>query len=221
MVDLQNCLRSTAVIDCDSQSIKEKAQSVIQGLQNDREKAIALFYYVRDEIKHNPYASHEVLEDYRASYTLERGHGLCQHKSVLLVALARAVGIPARLGFVDIRDHQMSEKFRTMIGGDNVIITHGYAELYVGGKWVHASPVYDLESCQKAGFVPVEFDGVNDAKDSAYNREGERHIEHIKDHGHFDDLPFEYMRKYAQEWVTQIGREWEEFWDNVKKHEIT
>jgi transglutaminase-like putative cysteine protease len=213
-------LKSTNFIDCDTESIKEKARLVTEGLKSDREKAVALYYFVRDQIKHNPYAPCQLPEDYKASSTLERGHGFCQHKATLLVALARAVGIPARVGFVDVRDHLLSEKFRKMVGGDNLLIQHGYAELYIGGKWVHASPAYDLETCEKAGFIPVDFDGVNDAKDSAYNREEKPHIEHTKDHGHFDDFPFDYIRKYQQEWVARIGREWNEYIDNVRKHEV-
>ncbi len=213
-------MKSTEIIDCDARSVKQKAQALTEGLESDREKAVALYYFVRDGIKHNPYAPSQLREDYKASSTLKRGHGFCQHKAVLLVALARAAGIPARLGFVDVRDHLLSQKFREMIGGDNLLIQHGYAELYVGGKWVHASPAYDLETCHKAGFVPVDFDGVNDAKDSAYNREGKPHIEHVKDHGHFDDFPYDYIRKYQQEWVTRIGREWKEFIDNVRSMEV-
>jgi len=217
---MERYLKSTDIIDCAAESIKAKAKALTVGLKTAREKAVVLFYFVRDAVKHNPYAPTQVLEDFKASLTLERGNGFCQHKAILLVALARAAGIPARLGFVDVRDHLLSEKFRKMIGGDNLLIQHGYAELYVDGEWVHVSPAYDLKTCQKAGFVPVEFDGVNDAKDSAYNREGKRHIEHVKDHGHFDDFPWDYIRKYQQEWVAQIGREWNEFTDNVRKHEV-
>ncbi|UCG84262.1 MAG: transglutaminase domain-containing protein [Dehalococcoidia bacterium] len=221
MPEMENYLKCTEFIDCDTESIRDKARELTTGLQTDREKAVALYYFVRDEIKHNPYAPSYEPENYRASLILERGNGFCQHKALLLVALARDVGIPARPGYVDVRDHLLSEKFRKMIGGDNLLIQHGYAELYLDGRWVHTSPAYDLETCQKAGFVPVEFDGVNDAKDSAYDREGRPHIEHVKDHGHFDDFPFDYMRNYQREWVARIGREWTEFRDNVKNHEVT
>ena len=42
------------------------------------------------------------------SATLARGYGFCVNKAVLLAALARAVGIPARLGFADVRNHLSS-----------------------------------------------------------------------------------------------------------------
>ena len=220
MPSMESYLKCTEFVDCDTNSVRQTAQALTQGLETDRDKAVALYYFVRDEIKQNPYAPCQLPEDYKASSTLERKHGFCQHKATLLVALARAVGIPARIGLVDVRDHLLSQKFRDMIGGDNLLIQHGYAELYLSGRWVHASPAYDLDTCRKAGFVPVEFDGVNDAKDSAYDGEGEPHIEHVRDHGHFADFPFDYVREYQREWVVRIGREWNEFLGNVKSHEV-
>lgn len=219
MSSMERYLKCTTFIDCDSTSVRQAGEATTQGLDSDEEKAVALYYFVRDRIRHNPYAPCQTPEDYRASSTLARGYGLCQHKAVLLAALARSVGLPARLGFVDVRDHLLSERFRKMIGGDNLLIQHGYAELYVRGKWVHASPAYDLETCQKAGFMPVEFDGVNDARDSAHSRDGRPHMEHVRDHGHFDDFPLDYIREYQREWVARIGREWNEFTDNVRRHE--
>jgi len=215
---MEKYLRPTAVIDWDAESVKEKVRALTEGLKTDKEKAIALYYFVRDSIKHNPYAPGFTPEDYKASVTLERGNGYCQHKAILLVALARAAGVPARLGFIDVRDHLLSPKFRAMIGGDNLLIQHGYAELYIDGKWVHASPAYDLEICRKRGFVPVEFDGIHDARDPAFNREGKPHIEQVKDHGTYDDFPWDFILSYRQEWVASIGREWTEYKDNVARH---
>jgi transglutaminase-like putative cysteine protease len=210
----------TPFVDCDSAAVVDTARSVTAGLDAEKDRAVAIYYFVRDRIRHNPYAPCMVPEDYRASTTLERGNGFCQHKAILLVALARAIGMPARIGLVDVRDHLLSPRFREMIGGDNLLIQHGYAELYVNGKWLHVSPAYDLDTCNKAGFAPVDFDGMSDARDPAYDQEGRRHIEHVKDHGHFGDFPLDYVREYQREWVSRIGREWNEFTDNVKRHEV-
>jgi transglutaminase-like putative cysteine protease len=211
-------LRFTEVIDWETDSVKQKALELTKGLSTPREKAVALYYFVRDQIKHNPYAPGFVPEDYKASVILQRGNGYCQHKALLLVALARAAGIPARPGYSNIRDHLLSPKFRAMIGGDNLLIQHGYAELYIDGKWVHASPAYDLETCKKGGFVPVEFDGIHDARDSAFNARGKPHIEYVKDHGTYDDFPWDFILSYRQEWVVNIGREWNEYTNNVASH---
>jgi len=218
MEKLERYLKPTATIDWDTEAVKKKARELTRGKKTAREKAVALYYFVRDGIRHNPYAEGFRPEDYKASLILQRGYGYCQHKALLLVALARAAGIPARPGYADIRDHMLSPKFRAMIGGDNLLIQHGYAELYIDGKWVHASPAYDLNTCRRGGFVPVEFDGIHDARDSAFNQEGKRHIEYVKDHGTFEDFPWDFILSYRQEWVIRIGREWGEYTDNVAKH---
>jgi transglutaminase-like putative cysteine protease len=211
-------LKSTEIIDWETESVKKKAQELTRGLNTPREKAIAIYYFVRDSIRHNPYAEGFKPEDYKASVILQRGYGYCQHKALLLVALARAAGIPARLGYADVRDHLLSKRFRAMIGGDNLLIQHGYAELYLDGRWVHASPAYDLGTCRKMGFVPVEFDGIHDARDSAYNARGKPHIELVKDHGTYADFPWDFILSYRQQWVASIGREWNEYTGNVARH---
>jgi transglutaminase-like putative cysteine protease len=211
MAEIENYLRCTEIIDCDTESVREKAIETTKGLKTDKEKAVALYYFVRDKIKHNAYTPLYDPSRYKASSTLEAGHGMCQNKAILLVALARAVGIPARLGLVDVEDHQLSEKFKQMIGGVNVMPLHGFAELYIDGRWVHASPAYDLATCQKKGFIPVEFDGVNDAKDSEYTKAGQLHMKHIKYHGPYEDLPLDEIYSYYREWISKLGKEWDSF----------
>jgi transglutaminase-like putative cysteine protease len=210
---MERYLKCTEFIDWDAESVKRKADALTKRLQTDREKAVALYYFVRDEIKHNAYAPLYDPERYKASAILEAGNGFCQQKAILLVALARAVGIPARLGFVDMLDHRLSRSFREMIGGVNRLPFHGYAELFIGGKWIHASPAYDLDICRKKRFAPVEFDGVNDAKDSPYDIDGNPHIEHIKDHGPYQDFPWDEVLNYYRVWVAQLGLDWDQFSD--------
>jgi hypothetical protein len=211
-------LESTEYIDWETESVKNKAAELTKGLKTDREKAVAIYYFVRDGIRHNPYAEGASPENFKASAILQKGYGYCQHKALLLAALARAAGIPSRLGYMDVRDHLLSKKFRAMIGGDNLLIQHGYTELYIDGKWVHTSPAYDLSTCNKMGFVPVEFDGIHDARDSAFNARGKPHIEYVKDHGTYDDFPWDFILSYRQEWVVNIGRQWGEYTDNVASH---
>jgi transglutaminase-like putative cysteine protease len=58
---------------------------------------------VRDEIKYNMYTPKFLPEHFLASNILAKNEGYCVQKAVLLVALARAAGIPAGLGFAKIR----------------------------------------------------------------------------------------------------------------------
>jgi len=211
MSEMKNYLKCTEIIDCDEASVKEKALEVTKGLRTDKEKAVALYYFVRDKIKHNAYIQLYDPSRYKASSTLKAGDGMCQNKAILLVALARAVGIPARLGLVDVEDHQLSESFKQMIGGVDTMPLHGFAELYIDGRWVHASPAYDLATCQKKGFISVEFDGVNDAKDSEYTKAGQLHMKHIKYHGPYEDLPLDEIYSYYREWILKMGMSWDDF----------
>ena len=211
MTETEKYLKSTEFVNWDTESIKQKAEALTKGLQTEKEKAVALYYFVRDEIKHNPYAPLYDPQRYRASAILEEGNGFCQQKAILLVALARAAGIPARLGFVDVLDHRLSPSFRKMIGGVNRFPFHGYAELFIDGRWIHASPAYDLDVCRKKRFVPVEFDGVNEAKDSLYDLDGNPHMEHLKDHGSYEDFPWDEVLNYYRVWVEQLGLPWDQF----------
>ncbi|UCG82700.1 MAG: transglutaminase domain-containing protein [Dehalococcoidia bacterium] len=79
MADMESYLRCTEIVDCDTEQIVAKAQELTKGFQTNREKAVALFYFVRDEIKHDPYATGMEYNRYKASLTLESGQGLCSH----------------------------------------------------------------------------------------------------------------------------------------------
>jgi len=183
-------LRPTYFIDCDSPSIQQKTKDLTKGQEGNVKKAKNLFYFVRDEIKYDMYAPKSFPENFMASKILSRGKGYCVQKAVLLVALARAAGIPAGLGFARIRNNLLPEEVINWLG-TNILPTHGYAELYLNGKWVKATTAFDLEMCEANRIFPVEFDGKNDAIFHSHNRDGKLHIEYLSDLGHYDDLPLD------------------------------
>jgi len=191
-------LRPTPTIDCDNTAIKEKAQELVRERPGVPDKARSLFYFARDEIKYNVYVPSDKPEHYRASRTLKTGEGFCIHKAVLLAALARAVGIPARLHLAAIRNHLVPAKLKELMGG-NVFPTHGYAELYIEGRWVKVAPTFELKMCQQNRFTPTEFDGRHDAVLPPRNLEGKPHSEYVVDHGYYADLPFENMINWRLE----------------------
>jgi transglutaminase-like putative cysteine protease len=191
---LEKYLSPTYIIDCDSDSIKSKARELIQERDKDTDRAIALFYFVRDNIAYNLYVPKHMPEHFRASSTLARGKGYCVQKAVLLIALARAAGIPARLCCAKIRNHLVPPKVLEKLKSD-IFPWHGYTEFRLDGKWVKATPAFDIEMCQGQRLVPVEFDGQNDAKFPPYNLDGRKHIEYLLDRGPFDDVPLDEIRK--------------------------
>ena len=199
MEDIQNYLKPTPIIDCDHWTIKEKAEELTKSQKEVKEKARSLFYFVRDEIKYNPYVPRYLSEHFRASNTLARKDGFCVQKAVLLVALSRATGIPARIGLAVIRNHLLPKRMGTMLEG-NILPEHGYSELYINDRWIKATPAFNLEMCQKNRIIPVEFDGENDAKFHSHNQDGRLHIEYVMDRGPYDDVPLDAIR----EWLIPI-----------------
>ena len=188
---MQRYLNCTYTIDCEEESVKEKAQILTMDQETTVDRATALFYFVRDEIKYNPYVPLYTLDDNKASATLQRGEGYCVQKAILLAALARASGIPTKLGFADIRNYILPKKIADAMRGENLFIYHGYVAFYLDRKWVKATPAFDLKMCKKNLIIPVDFDGRSDAQFHRNNREGKLHIEYVRDHGYFNDLPWE------------------------------
>jgi len=195
MEEVKKYLEPTSMIDCENRTIDEKAHELTRGQEGMGEKAKILFRYVRDEIKYNPYLPRYLPEHFRASNTLARGEGFCVQKAVLLVALCRAIGIPARLRFAIIKNHLLPEKVAGLLNS-NILPDHGYTELYINGNWVKATPSFDLQTCQKNRIVPVEFDGINDAKLHSHTQDGKFHIEYILERGAYEDVPLHEIREW-------------------------
>jgi len=201
MRELEKYLKPTSIINCDNEIIQRKAHQLIKGQNNVVEKTKSLFRFVRDEIKYNPSLPRYLPEHFRASNTLSSGEGFCIPKAVLLVALSRALRIPARLGFAVIRNHFLPEKVAKMLK-TNVLPDHGYAELLINGRWVKVTPALDVETCRRNRIIPVDFDGKNDAKFRSHTTDGKLHIEYLLDRGPYEDVPLEEI----QDWLISVLR---------------
>ena len=187
---LQTCLKPTCFIDADAPSIKKYSKSVIGKELTDIGKAIKLYYAVRDEVFYNPYRINFDPPAMKASSILREKRGYCVTKAVLLAALARATGIPSRLGFADVQNHLASQRLKRIMQSD-IFVFHGYTVLYLDNKWVKATPAFNLSLCNRFGVSPLEFDGKNDSIFQAYDTSGKHHLEYVRDHGIYDDLPYE------------------------------
>lgn len=160
------------------------------GVGEPRGQAVALYYAVRDGIAYDPYRIELSPRGFGASGCLERGYGFCVPKAALLAAAARAVGIPSRVGYADVRNHLTSRRLREMMKSD-LFLFHGYTELWLEGRWVKATPASDAALCARAGILPLEFDGRADAVFHPFDASGRRHMEYVRDRGSFADVPFE------------------------------
>jgi transglutaminase-like putative cysteine protease len=150
--------------------------------------AVAIFEFVRDL----PYEGDdfEDLAIFRASHVLAVGHGYCVSKASLGAALARAAGIPARIAFADVRNHLASPRLLRAFGTDT-FAWHGYVEMWLGQRWVKASPTFDAATCRRAGVAPLEFDGASDALLQSFG--SARTMNYVKEHGSFHDVPARFL----------------------------
>jgi transglutaminase-like putative cysteine protease len=160
----------------------------------ERERAVSLYYAIRDGIRYNPFQNFMLDSTYRGSACLERNEGWCVPKAALLAACARADGIPARVGFADVKNHLTTPQLTEKMGTD-LFVFHGYAELYLDGKWVKATPAFNLSLCTKFRVKPLEFDGREDSVFHRFDEDNRRHMEYVRERGYFADVPAETIKQ--------------------------
>jgi transglutaminase-like putative cysteine protease len=158
------------------------------------ERAVSLYYAVRDGIRYNPFLNFSDVEVFRASSVLAAGEGFCVGKAALLAASARAAGIPARVGFADVKNHLTTPRLAETMGSD-LFIYHGYAELQLEDHWVKATPAFNLELCRRFRVKPLEFDGRSDSIFHPFDENDRRHMEYLSDRGRFADVPVADIQK--------------------------
>lgn len=196
--DPSACLAPGRFIDSDHPAVIAYARRAVGDARDEAEKARRLFLAVRDDLRYDPFLVDHRPESFTASRTLERRVGFCTAKAVVLAAAARAEGIAARLAFADVRNHLTSPRLRKLMDTD-LFVFHGFAELHLGGKWLKATPAFNLSLCEKAGILPLEFDGENDSIYHPFDLEGRRHMEYVRYRGSYADIPFtEMMRCFAE-----------------------
>lgn len=177
-------------VDSDDPEIMRFAERAVAGVHGEKARAMALYRAVRDAISYNPYLDYAKLETFRASDVLKAGQGFCVGKAALLAACARAVGIAARPGYADVRNHITSKKLQDLVQTD-IFYWHSYTEMLIEGKWVKSTPAFDRVLCERAKLVPLEFDGENDSLFQPFDPEGRRHMEYLQDRGTYADVPFD------------------------------
>jgi transglutaminase-like putative cysteine protease len=182
-------LHATSFIDSDNPAVVEFGKNALGDAKPVKEKALALYGAVRDQIQYDPYIDFLDPAEFRASDVLRAGRGFCVGKSALLAAVARAAGIPARPGYADVRNHLTSKRLREQVG--DTFIWHSYTELKIDGNWVKCTPAFDKVLCERARIKPLDFDGVNDSLFHPFDQAGRRHMEYLQDRGAYADVPFD------------------------------
>lgn len=107
-------LKPTEFLDYESATVRAFVDKALPepGRLTEVERAVALYYAVRDGINYEVYDADLSREGLRASSVLERGKGFCVHKSIVYAAAVRSVGVPSRIVYGDVRNHLASERLR-------------------------------------------------------------------------------------------------------------
>lgn len=194
-------------IDSDHPAVEAFAADAVPAHAGDRDKASGLYSAVRDGIRYNPYVNMRVPESFRASSVLAAGNGYCVGKAALYAAVCRVHGIPARVGFADVRNHLTTEKLRRSMGTD-VFTWHGFTEVWLDGAWRKATPTFNDTLCQRLGVQPLDFDGESDALLHPFDGAGRAFMQYIVDHGAYHDVPAKFlMRQMARDYAGMQGED--------------
>lgn len=202
-------LLPTPVIDSRNESIIRHATEAVKDVGQDPvAQAVRLYYAVRDGIWYDPYYPFYLPEHYRASNVLRAGRGFCVPKASLLCALGRACGIPARVGFANVRNHLATRQLIDLMGSD-LFVYHGYTEFFLQGRWVMATPAFNVELCRKHRVPPLEFDGHEDSMFQPYNLEHKKFMEYVGYLGTYADIPLE---RIVMGWEEAYGKDRVKTW---------
>jgi transglutaminase-like putative cysteine protease len=206
-------LTSTTIIDSDHQIIQDYARKARGESTDPIDVAVKLYLAVRDDIRYDPYSPFYLPEHYRASDVLKRGRSFCVPKASLLCALGRACGIPSRVGLADVRNHLTTKQLIEFMGSD-LFVCHGFAELYLEGNWVKATPAFNRELCEKHHVPPLEFNGREDSLFQPYNSKNQKFMEYVAFRGVYPDVPVDQI---VEAWKNAYGEDRVEGW--IKRFE--
>jgi len=197
-------LRAGRYIDSDHPAVAAFSKKHASG-KTGRERAVSLYYAVRDAIRYNPFLDFSKDETFRASQCVAAGEGFCIGKAALLAACARADGIPSRVGFADVKNHLTTPALRERMGTD-LFVYHGFAEMLLDGKWVKATPAFNVELCRRFHVKPLEFDGREDSIFHPFDEQDRRHMEYLRDRGSHADVPVaEIMQTFREVYPALYG----------------
>ena len=187
--DFAQYLESNQCFDYDHPSVQELLENLLADFSGDTKgKVIRLYQHVRDGYAYNPYVFDLSAQQFKASHCVAQEQSYCIPKAVLFGTLCRAIGVPARIGLVDVKNHISSPRLIELLQSD-VFVMHGYTEIYLDGRWLKATPAFDGALCKFMGIAPMEFNAEEDSIFQEYNLDGDKHMEYLTYHGTFSDVP--------------------------------
>ena len=135
-------LKETKLCNFHNKKLLKKLGIIIQDAKNKREKALKIFFFIRDTIDFN-----STLNIYiKASKTLKSDIVDYCNKINLHTALLRAEAIPVRLHYVEIEKEILEFILPKFIYKHLPNpIGHFYCECFINEKWIACEALYDKE----------------------------------------------------------------------------
>ncbi|MCB1176397.1 MAG: transglutaminase domain-containing protein [Leptospiraceae bacterium] len=209
-------LENTFFLDYNNDIVKEFIQENINNNSTEVEKAISLFYAVRDKILYDPYQIILEPESLKASSVIKRKYGYCVEKAAVLTACLRGAGIKAKIGFANVKNHLTTYKLKNLMKSD-VFAYHGYTAIFLNNKWIKVTPAFNLSLCKRAKIKPLDFDGDNNSLFHEFDNLGRKHMEYLQDFGTFDDIPFEKIIDIYEEYYPHLNVRKEKSFGSLNK----
>jgi transglutaminase-like putative cysteine protease len=192
-----NYLKPTEFIESEDPEISKLAREFIKGERANRKRTNRLFYFVRDRISFRPvYFNYLPKEEFKPKVTLKRGYGFCIMKTILLISFLRSLRIPSRFVLAEIRHHQLPDRVKE--GLKSNVTPHGFAEVFLGKKWIKLDPTFDLSYCEAMNYIPTEFDGKGDALLNPLDKQGRNLIDYLDVIGRYEDFPYDFYLGYLR-----------------------
>ena len=209
--DMHEYLQETSFFNWSHPQVREFISQHDSGTDL-RGRLVGFYRAVRDEIRYNPYTFSLDPSTITASHAVSAGQSYCIPKAVLLGSCARAIGVPARIGLADVRNHLSSSQLTKLLQTDYFAM-HGYCELHLDGQWIKATPSFNQELCEKLGVEPLDFDGRTDSMFQEYTSDGRQLMEYLRFHGTFADVPMKLIVKVLHETYPHLIEHLESFRD--------
>ena len=216
MINFQDIyLSPTKYCDCGNGQLKDQVMEIIQDARTIKDKALKIFFYVRDNIKFN--STLNIFK--KASKTLKGGTIDYCNKINLHIALLRAANIPARIHYALI-DKDILRYFVPSFLFKHIPnpIGHPWCECYLNHQWISCEALFD-----QALFKGLYEKGIISSTEiSTINWDGKTNLILfkywiIKDHKiftSFDDLLTEELKEVGYpprlfciliDWLARLG----------------
>lgn len=167
MNDVNNYLAVTDMCDHDNPWLLELAEEIIDRRSTPVEKALRIFYYVRERVRFGIAYSRS-----KASKTLKKGYGDCVSKTNVQVALLRAVRIPARFRKAKAESVTLHYLIADFVYKQMPpTASHFWPECFLNEKWISCEAFFDkplYEGMLKKGIITkeqvktIDWDGKTD-----------------------------------------------------------